>query len=188
MTFDYMDIQDTRVIEPDAQLSLNIQYSGYEDCTIFFDNATWDSGMLLEANILNINNTIWKNDYIEFDIVDSFGTKWDNVIQYFEISQGNYSYNYSEIEIAQGEPVVINGTIVETQRIRLSIDGSISNENPIEFTAKYTQRTLEENNGIKVTLFYQGQDSDDDGLISGFSCIILIISIGFAVYKKHRDV
>ena len=177
MSFDYMERNEIFIIEPEDPFSLNIQYSGYEDCTIYFDNATWDSGMLLEANILSINNTIWKKNYIEFDIVDSFGTNWGNVIQYFDISQGNDSIPFSNFEVTRGESVTINGTIVETQRIRLILDGSISKEEPIRFSAKYTQRSFEENEATIVTLYYQSKDNDDDEFISGFDWFVLTISV-----------
>jgi len=66
-------------------LALEIEYSGYEDCTIYFDNVTYDSGVTLDSDFMRPQSIEAKDNEVVVDICDAFDTDWAEVAGFWDI-------------------------------------------------------------------------------------------------------
>ena len=77
---------DSIELAADAELSLDIDYRGWEDCDVHYDNATVDSGFFVESDFCMVFSYGGNGDKVTIEVYDAWGADWDKVGNYIEIS------------------------------------------------------------------------------------------------------
>ena len=144
---------DSIELAANAELSLDIDYRGWEDCDIHYDNATVDSGFFVESDFCMVFSYGGKGDKITTEVYDAWGADWDKVGNYVEIS--------------------VDGTKIDADFI--TRDGKKYKVDQEEYQSTLIQWTLEEDlqTGQNVTIWIKyspapGETGSDRGFEKGF--------------------
>jgi len=129
-------------------LRMRVQYSGYEDCTIYFDNATYDSGLSLNADFLRVFNMSARDREVSLEVYDAFGTDWEQIRNYSELSIDTEPPVIEGILISDGAPLDINGTLVNRTLITWKLGETLRGGELVEGWIKYTPIGRHDHSGI----------------------------------------
>ena len=90
-------------LPPDAELSLKLEYRSFEDCDLYYDNATYDSGMFAESDFCKFFSYSGKGDKIDIEVYDAWGADWDKVGSYVVISIDGQETSFSGFITREGQ-------------------------------------------------------------------------------------
>ena len=193
--------QDVQVKAGD-KLSVYIQYRGWEDCDVYYDNITYDSGVKADMDSLAILKADSDNGvYAKF--FDAFGTGWDKNGKFFcSVSYGgNTIYGNEQTEVSDGGDVQgDNGTTYKTTMIKFN-DAKPSKGTSVTVTISYFPVENGSAMGWSYTFTASDSGSSDSGGIGGlggsdsssttiFAVVGVVVVLGGALaffYKKKQS-
>ena len=78
--FDAVDVATSSAID------LKIEYRAWEDCDVYFDNASYDSGFFVGGDFLQVFSYGGSGDKITAEVYDAWGADWDKTAYHIDIS------------------------------------------------------------------------------------------------------
>jgi len=172
-------------IAPEDRFEITINYSGYEDCSIYFDNITYDSGLSIESDFLHFIGGQIKDDTVTLEVVDAFHSNWNEVMNFIMIKANDTFIKPQDVTRREGTITEIYGENVTSTIIECKIENSQSH-NDVVVWIKYIDAKENENIGLMQSIEI-GNEKDDNGngvkkdndeeFISGFEAMIVSIAI-----------
>jgi len=169
-------------------IEIYFNYSGYEDLVVYIDNATYDTGIQGNTNILFPLGISAKSNKISIEIYDIFNSNWNEVKSFIDVNINSTLFSIDSIEIEEKNNVHLNNTHVNTTIINWNLNNSFIGGEEVKIWIKFTFAQPGEEKGIIIETYGQSGDGEDEnnGLISGFELIILILSIFFSIVIKRN--
>ncbi len=196
-------LSDDVQVKAGDKLSVYIQYRGWEDCDVYYDNITYDSGVKADMDSLSILEAgSDKGVYAKF--FDAFGTNWDKNGKFFcSVSfSGSTIYGSEQTEVSDGGDVQgDNGTTYKTTMIKFN-DAKPSKGTSVTVTISY----FPAENGSAMGWSYTftatdsgssgssggigglgGSSSSSTSLIAVVVVVIALGGVGAFLYKKRQS-
>lgn len=139
-------------------LELEIQYSGYEDCSVYFDNITYDSGVALDSDFLRPQHIEAKDNMVEVQVCDAFDSHWDRVVDFWQISADGEPINASVVDVRDAGTVIINETEVPVTSVEWVTDELIDGGADVEVWMMYTPNSYSPDSGMGINVTAQSGD------------------------------
>ena len=174
----------TNLIKGDA-IDLTIMYRSFRDIFIYFDNATYDSGVTLKANsIVPLKGSAGGS--VTFEFAEAWDTRIDEGLDgnFINLMVGGVAVNNDLAETSEGGDYEVNNATVTAQKITWSTGGA----NPtISFSYTKNASTYASAQMIDVkSLGGGGGGDDDDSPGLGFGGFLVAFSLAFALGRRDR--
>jgi hypothetical protein len=185
-------------------LGINLQFEGWDDIKIYYDNVTYDTGLNVKGNHLFFFGAMWKGSEINVEFAEAWPTNWDtNLDGGFVMLMGDEGYmaDNSMAEVTEGSEysialtngtaeitsTVITWTAVTGTGISLMMDYTTFDHMPAggNGSANGTDKqALVTVNLMKATQLL----GDGDGLLGlpGFEIILAVPALAF-VARRFRN-
>ncbi len=193
-------------LAPSASMELKIEYRSFEDCDIYFDNATYDSGFFVESDFLKTFAYGGKDKMISIEVHDSWGANWDAVGTYVEIAIDGTVQEDLGFITKNGGTYTVDQEEYKSTLIEWRLDISPEKGQNITIWVKYTPASKGEDRGFENGFEWGsagggggtpggGSDDDDDSsddtmLYAGIGAIAILGVVGvgaFLFMKKKKE-
>ncbi len=143
--------------------TISFYYRGWNDIDLYYDNASYDSGALIESDFLHVFEAGAKKDSFSLEVYDVFGSDWGEVASFMDLKVNGESWSLEDFEVNEGKTHDINGTDVEGILLSFTLDTRLSKDDELEVWVKYTQVESSEDRGIKLEFTAGGSAGEDPG-------------------------
>jgi hypothetical protein len=181
-------------------ISLKVEMKAFQAIYIYYDNASRDSGMKVNANGVIFGNNIIKGQTISFDFIEAWPTRTDEategnyitlIVDGVELDNNQQEKGYPRIE--DGAVYSINGTDFTSERITWFVDNEYAKMDKSIISFSYARKgsTTAEPTLINVAdRLLTGTESgaEEEGILGlpGFELIIGILSLTLvSCYKRE---
>ena len=141
-----------REISKDEELSLEIEYQAFEDCNIYFDNASYDSGFQSEVDFLQTFNMSARGSEVTLEVYDAFSSDWEEVKNYLELTVDGEAAGVEDITTEPGGTHTIYGEEITGTLITWTLEEPLNGSEEVEAWVKYTRADDGEDKGLKKTV------------------------------------
>ena len=177
----------TTALSEGSSISVTIEYQSFQDIFIYYDNATFDSGMAWDAEGIFVGGVSNSNTEISIDLVQAWKTDLGMALDsgYIILTAGGQVINNTEATVGVGEEYEINGTAVASERITWIVE---SNEGAsISFSYAANESTATPVTLTIASLPGGNPDvpSDESGGIPGFSAAVAVVTIALVAIRKR---
>jgi len=166
--------------------SVTIEYWAFEDIYIYYDNATYDSGVAFKANALSFQKGASGGEtYIE--MTEAWTTNLQEALAggFVTMNAGGTYLDNAEATVSNGDTYSINNGSVQAQKITWKGGGADAS---IRFS--YTENASTYATPISVKLAdipgSSGSSSGDDGGLPGFELLLTVPAILFIASRRRR--
>ena len=182
-------------------IGINLEYTGWDDIRIYYDNVTYDSGLGITGSHLYLFNGIWKGSMVSIEFAEAWPVDWETNLDgkyvmvmgddgymadndMASVRDGNeYSFQGNNSTTIDVTSTVIEWTEITGTGIKIMMDYTTFNHMPGNNTGNGTEANLP-----RVTLILEkpiGLLGDDGGILGlpGFEMIIAIPAIAFAARR-----
>ena len=177
---------------------LEIEYWAFSDIEIYYDNATFDSGVALSSNAIKFGKSKIDGKTVGFDFVQAWDTKVEEAIEGNYISLlvegvelNNFEQNSGYPQIEEGDSYDFNGTAVMSTMVTWYVDDEYAKLDQVTFSFSLTGKDSTAAPPIIVNIadlprLGSGISKDDDGALPGFEIILSIAAIAFAARRTRN--
>lgn len=177
---------------------LEIEYWAFSDIEIYYDNATFDSGVALSSNAIKFGKSKIDGKTVGFDFVQAWDTKVEEAIEGNYISLfvegvelNNFEQNSGYPQIEEGYSYDFNGTAVMSTMVTWYVDDEYAKLDQVSFSFSLTGKDSTAAPPIIVNIadlprLGSGISKDDDGALPGFEIILSIVAIAFAARRTRN--
>lgn len=189
--------QDIQVNAGD-KLSLNIQYRGWEDCDVYYDNVTYDSGFRADMDSIVILKA-GADSSVCVKFFDAFGINWDRNGKFFcTVSyQGHTIYGNEATEVSEGGEIEgDNGTSYQTTKIKFN-EAKPTKGTSVTVTLSYSPIENGTSSGWTYTFTVSESESSSSGIgglggdnstpLVAVVVVIVLGAVGGVLYMKRKS-
>ena len=180
---------------PNDKVSIYLEYSGWNDIDIHFDNFTYDSGVSVSCNPLTIYGVSATKSEINLEFIDAFSIDWTEKSEITALTIGGQPLDVIP-EVGQGEERQTNNGTVTTQLLIWKSDISFEKGLGIKISISYDggNTTWDVSGEVGRTTIgnggsVEGDDDDDDkqmfiiiGAVGACAAVVGIV----VYFKKFR--
>jgi len=175
-------------IGPGTEFSLKIEYKAWEDCDVYFDNLSHDSGFVAESDFLHLYDMTTSGGNVTLELHDAFGTNWEEGKNFLVLRVDGNLTAARTITTREGGKHDMNGTTVTGTIVNWDLGEDFAGGEDVCVWVKFTPAEVSENRGMEKNLTVSiPSDGDDgsDGLLSGLEFAAAPGAIVFAaVYRR----
>ena len=135
-------------LEPDSELSLKIEYRAWEDCDIYYDNATYDSGFFIQSDFCKVFNYGGKDNKIFVEVYDGWDADWRLVGYYIDITIDGQDVKPGFVT-KEGCKYTVDGTMYRSTLIEWTLDQQLEKGQNVTIWIKYTPADKGEDRGFE---------------------------------------
>ena len=171
-------------------LSVKVEYAAYAKIYIYYDNATFDSGVSFDADAIYFGGGTYNSNQVSFDIVEAWSTNLNTAVdEYFvyivvdSVTQAN-----DGVTIGSGAEYDVGNSQITGQKITWPIGVNSAPSVTFSYSTNESDTAstlinLGAGNGGGV-----GDEESGGGMlgIPGFSTALAIVSVGLIASFKRR--
>ena len=178
-----------------STLELKIRYKAFEDCDIYFDSTSHDSGFWMESDFCKIFGAEATQSQVTLEVYDAWGADWEEVIHFIEIEVGG-SEPEGEYSITEGKTRKYNDTEYKTTIITWKLGFKAAKGDVVDINIVYNQA---DNKGSGLSIYFEvgmaggtladGDDDDSGGGIIIFAVVGVVVAgavVGGFVFMKKK--
>ena len=176
---------------------LEIEYWAFSDIEIYYDNASFDSGVAFGADAIKFGQSGINGQAVSFDFVQAWDTNAKEAVNgnYIRLIVDGVGLNSSNQK--SGYPIIedgidydLNGTTITSTKITWYVDDKYAKLDRSVISFSLTKRSSSgappiEFNTVDILKQNSGSSSDDEGL-SGFNFILVIFALLCVTYSKRE--
>ena len=177
----------TTALSEGSGISVTIEYQSFQDIFIYYDNATFDSGMAWDAEGIFVGGVTNNKTEISIDLVQAWKTDLGMALDggYIILTAGGQEINNTEATVGAGEEYEINGTAVSSERITWIVESNEGASISFSYAANESAATP-----IVLTIASlpggtPDLPSDEGGGIPGFSAALAVVTIALVALRKR---
>ena len=177
---------------------LEIEYWAFSDIEIYYDNATFDSGVALSSNAIKFGKSKIDGKTVGFDFVQAWDTKVEEAIEGNYISLlvegvelNNFEQNSGYPKVEEGYSYDFNGTAVMSTIVTWYVDDEYAKLDQVSFSFSLTGKDSTAAPPIVVNIAdlprLSSGSSKDDGVlpIPGFGILVTALAIIFISLRRR---
>ena len=177
---------------------LEIEYWAFSDIEIYYDNATFDSGVALSSNAIKFGKSKIDGKTVGFDFVQAWDTKVEEAIEGNYISLlvegvelNNFEQNSGYPKVEDGYSYDFNGTAVMSTMVTWYVDDEYAKLDQVSFSFSLTGKDSTSAPPIVVNIadlprLSSGSSKDDGALpIPGFGILVTALAIIFISLRRR---
>ena len=177
----------TTALSEGSSVSVTIEYQSFQDIYIYYDNATFDSGMAWDAEGIFVGGVSNSKTEISIDLVQAWKTDLGMALDggYIVLTAGGEVIDNAGATVGAGEQYEINGTAVSSERITWVIESNEGASISFSYAANESAAT-------PITLTIASLpggnpdiSSDEGGGIPGFSTVVAVVTISLVALRKR---
>ena len=176
---------------------IEIEYWAFSDIEIYYDNASFDSGVAFGADAIKFGQSGINGQAVSFDFVQAWDTDAREAVNgdYIRLIVDGVGLNSSLQKdgypiIEDGLDYALNGTTITSTKITWYIDDGYAKLDQSVVSFSLTKRSSSgappiEFNTVDILKQNSGSSSDDEGL-PGFNFIFVIFALLCVAYSKRE--
>lgn len=186
---------DTKELKPEEELRMRVEYRAWEDCDLHFDNATCDSGFVVDSDFLRIPVLKVKETNITMELFDAFETDWEEAASFFNFTEDDEAVGIKDVAFSTGEKHEMGNTTVTATRVVWTLNESLDDGDSVRVWTKYTLAEEGEDKGAKEYYLVKeeeepedpdDEDDDEGEFLPGFEILGLLVAFGVGGLRRRR--
>jgi len=177
----------TTALSEGTTISITVEYQSFQNIYVYYDNATFDSGMAWDAEGIFVGGVSNSKTEISIDLVQAWKTDLGMALDggYIVLTAGGEVINNTEATVSAGEQYEINGTAVSSERITWVVESNEGASISFSYAANESAATPVTLTIASLPGGNPDMSSDESGGIPGFSTIVAVVTISLVALRNR---